>query len=151
VSAGKPQRVVGYALATWERDGVKAALRRAGLPVDDVESQSALFWRFHSIDDTLLGFGGLEIHAPDALMRSIVVLPPLRGRGFGRAIVAALEEEAAQHHCQAIYLLTTGDPDFFNGLGYARCAREAVPAAIRDTPQFTTLCPADAAVMMKRL
>lgn len=147
----RPPKVVAYPLAVWERDGLKAVLHGAGLASEDVEAEGALFWRFLSIDDTLVGFGGLEVHAPDALMRSVVTLPPLRGRGFGGAMVAVLEEEAAQHHCRTVYLLTTSDTAYFSKRGYVPCARDAVPEAIRKTAQFTTLCPADAAVMMKRL
>jgi N-acetylglutamate synthase-like GNAT family acetyltransferase len=148
--SGRP-KVAAFPLAVWERDGLKAALRSTKLPTEDVETERALFWRFLSIDDTLIGFGGLEIHAPDALLRSVVTLPPLRGRGFAGAIIAALEAEAALHHCRAVYLLTTGDAAIFTKRGYVPCAREAVPEAIRKTAQFASLCPAEAAVMVKRL
>lgn len=153
VNADRPRapKVVAIPLAVWERDGLKSVLRRVNLATEDIDNEHAHFWRFLSIDDTLVGFGGLEAFAPDGLLRSVVTLPPLRGRGFGGAIVDVLEEEAAQHHCRTVYLLTTSDTVFFSKRGYVPCARDAVPEAIRKTAQFTSLCPADAAVMMKRL
>ena len=90
-------------LAAWERDGLKAALVKAGLPADDVGDARLLFWRFETTDIPV-GFGGLEIHGSDALLRSLVTLPPLRQIGMGAAMVAVLETEARALKCRAIYL-----------------------------------------------
>jgi N-acetylglutamate synthase-like GNAT family acetyltransferase len=138
-------------LAVWERDGLKAALIRTGLPAADVGEAGLLFWRFETLNDVPVGFGGLEIHGSDALLRSLVILPPLRDIGLGRAIVEVLETEAAARQCQTVYLLTTAQAEFFSRLGYAPCARGEVPEAIRASREFASLCPADAAVMVKRM
>jgi N-acetylglutamate synthase-like GNAT family acetyltransferase len=144
-------RLLASPLAAWERDGLKTALIKAGLPADDVDDPQLLFWRFESINDVPVGFGGLEIHGADALLRSLVILPPLRDIGMGRAIVATLEIEAAARQCRTIYLLTTSQAEFFSRIGYAPCARGEVPDAIRASQQFASFCPADAAVMVKRM
>jgi amino-acid N-acetyltransferase len=138
-------------LAVWERDGVAAALAKAGLPADDIDNPHVLLWRFETYEDVPVGFGGLEIHDRDALLRSIVTLPPLRQVGMGAAIVAALEGEAHARGCRAIYLLTTSEADFFTRLGYSACSRSDVPQAIRASAQFTMLCPQSAAAMVKLL
>jgi N-acetylglutamate synthase-like GNAT family acetyltransferase len=145
-----PPKLTPIPLASWERDGVIAALRRAGLPADDVEEQGRLFWRFETADTVPVGFGGLEIHRPHALLRSIVTLPPLRGRHFGHAMVAELEAEARIAGCQTAWLLTTS-PDYFAHLGYVACRRDDVPEAIRATRQYADLCSASASVMTKPL
>jgi len=149
--AAAAPRLRALPLAVWERDALKAALVKAGLPADDIAAPDRLFWRFEREDDMPAGFGGLEIHAPDALMRSVVILPPLRRRGIGRSIVAALEQEAQWRGCEAIYLLTMSEADFFARLGYAPCQRHDVPDAIRASDQFASLCPATATVMVKRV
>jgi N-acetylglutamate synthase-like GNAT family acetyltransferase len=136
-------------LAIWERDGLAAALRKSALPADDVTAAEPLFWRFEA--DVPVGFGGLEVHAADALLRSVVTLPPLRNRGYGSAIVVALEAEAMLLKCRSVWLLTTSAARLFERLGYATCDRAAVPEAIRATPQFAALCPASATAMVKRL
>jgi amino-acid N-acetyltransferase len=145
------RRLFATRLAAWERDGLKAALVKAGLPVDDVDSPNALFWRFETGADVPVGFGGLELHGSDALLRSVVTLPPLRQIGMGAAIVNALEIEARAHKCRALYLLTTSQAEFFRRLGYAPCPREAVPEAIQASAQFTALCPDSATAMVKRI
>jgi hypothetical protein len=45
------RRVIATPLAAWERDGLKAALVRAGLPADDVGEARLLFWRFETAED----------------------------------------------------------------------------------------------------
>ena len=55
-------RLRAVPLATFERDGLKAALRKAGLPCEDVEQSGPLFWRFDTDDDIPAGFAGLELH-----------------------------------------------------------------------------------------
>ncbi len=137
-------------LAAWERDGLTAALVKAGLPAHDVGDARLLFWRFETTDIPV-GFGGLEIHGSDALLRSLVTLPPLRQIGMGAAMVAVLETEARALKCRAIYLLTASDANFFGRLGYAPCARSDVPEAIRASRQFAEFCAPTAAAMVKRI
>ncbi len=137
-------------LAIWERDGLMAALLRAGLPVDGLEEEGPLFWRFER-DDVPVGFAGIEVHGRDALLRSLLTLPPMRQRGVGGAMVAKMEIEARARGAGAMYLLTEGSADFFAKLGYAPCPREGVPPAIAASALFARLCPASASAMVKRI
>lgn len=142
-------RLTSLPLAVWERDGLAAALKKAGLPTEDVSEPGPLFWRFEN-DDIPVGFGGLEIHGDQALLRSVVTLPPLRKRGIGRAIIAALETEARNRGCRAIWLLAPAS-DYFTRLGYRQRERSDAPKAIQATPQFGKLCPPSAIALLKRL
>ena len=150
-TGSRPPRVFAYPLKFGERGALSKALLKARLPVDDVEAPGPLFWRFETADSMPVGFGGLEIHGEDALLRSLLILPPLRSRGLGAALVAQLEIEAALHGCRAVWLLTEAASGFFDRLGYAKCDRAVVPEKIRETPQFAALCPASADVLVKRL
>jgi amino-acid N-acetyltransferase len=144
MAAPRP-RLLALPLAVWERDGLVAALVRAGLQADDVREPAHLFWRFLD-NDVPVGFGGLEVHGDIALLRSVVTLPPVRLRGYGRAIVSALELEIPRH-CTAVYLVTR-DPAFFSRLGYSEVAAGEVPEPVRATRQFAAL--ADGATAMKK-
>ena len=144
-------RLQATPLAAWERDGVGAALLGAGLSAEDIGDPNVLLWRFETYEDVPAGFGGLEIHGADALLRSVVTLPPLREVGIGAAIVAALEEQAQASNCRTIYLLTTSEAEFFGRLGYAPCARDEVPEGLRASRQFAALSPPTATVMVKRV
>jgi GNAT superfamily N-acetyltransferase len=166
-------------LAAFERDGLKSALRNCGLPTDELDQAGHLFWRFETPSDIPVGFGGLEIYesglevqdvAPvdfgnlgisgrdaslqifgrDGVLRSIVILPPLRRQGFGSAIVESIEREARSLRCRAIYLLTM-DTMFFVRLGYSPCKRADVPEAIAASGQFKLRAPPQVEVMVKNL
>jgi N-acetylglutamate synthase-like GNAT family acetyltransferase len=142
-------RLLAVPLAEWERDGLKAALKKAGLPSEDVCAPGRRFWRFEQ-DDVPVGFGGLELHDGAALLRSLVTLPPVRGRGLGRAITRMLEIEARALNCRTIYLLAENASEFFARQGYRPCKRGEIPAAIGASERFS-LRPASATVMVKQL
>lgn len=142
-------RLVSQPLATWEREGLVATLRKAGLPVEGVHEAGPLFWRFQTEDDVPVGFGGLQMHGADAVLRSIVTLPPMRRRGIGAVMVAAMEGEAALLKARTIWLRTAACADFFARLGYAACDSGTVPPQIRASASFAAA--GAAIVMVKRL
>src|SRR5262249_47020359 len=146
-------KLIAHPLRSGERAALEAALAKAELPTEDVEPLGRLFWRFETRDGVPVGFAGLEVHGEDALLRSLVTLPPVRGRGrgIGAAMVTALEFEARLHGCRGLWLITTVAADFFERLGFAKVDRAVVPAAIRQTAEFAVLCPASADVLMKAL
>ena len=144
-------KLTAQPLALWERDGLAAALSGAGLPADDLAQAGKLFWRFETVNAVPVGFGGLELHGPDAVLRSVVTLPPLRRRGVGTAIVTALETEALVRKASAIWLATTDCALFFGRLGYTACAPEEVPEPVRASAPFTGVNGAATTRMMKRL
>lgn len=144
-------RLFAQPLAVWERDGLAAALTKAKLPSDDIRAEGPSFWRFVTEDHVPVGFGGIEIHGGDALLRSIVILPPLRRRGVGRTIVGLLETEAALRGASVVWLLTTETAAFFEQLGYAACEHVQAPQAIRATVEFAWLAPVSATLMRKSL
>jgi amino-acid N-acetyltransferase len=131
-----PRRLLAIPLAAWERDGLRAALVKAGLASEDIDKPAILFWRFETFEDIPAGFGGIELHGRDALLRSLVTLPPLRQLGIGAAIVAALEIEARSLKCEAAYVVTSSLRDFFVRLGYGACAAQNLPQEIRASGEF---------------
>ena len=149
--APAPVKLVAKPIPHGERGVLARTLAKAKLPVDDIDEPGRLFWRFESADQVPLGFGGLEIHGKDALLRSLLTLPPARKRGVARGMVAVLEIEALAAGAQRIWLLTLDAAPFFARVGYAECARDQAPPAIQATTQWQLLCPAAAVAMCKRL
>lgn len=98
-------------------------------------------------DGDLVGVAGLEICCDDALLRSVAVSPEWRSRGVGRALVTRAISDAEARGLRALYLLTTTAEHYFPSFGFTKISREQVPAAVRETDEFTTACPASAAVM----
>ena len=135
--------------------GDEAAIRRllaeCGLPTDDLAPDLLRNFLVQRDGASLAAVGGLEFAGGEALLRSLAVAPSHRGAGLGPRMVRALEAAARQKGACRLYLLTTSAEAFFEPLGYARIAREAAPPAIRATQQYSALCPASSALMVKPL
>ena len=95
--------------------------------------------------------GGLEFHPPYALLRSVVVRPGFQGKGYATTLCEALVNQARSHNIHELYLLTESARGFFSKLGFSGVERPQVPELIRQTSQFSSLCPAEAVVMKKRI
>ena len=124
-------------------------LTAAGLPVSDLAEPGRVFFRFD--DGALAGFGGIEGDGPDRLLRSLLVVADRRGVGLGRALLAALEAHARELGVARLHLLTITAAPFFAANGYAAADRTKVPAPIAASREFTALCPASAAYLVKAL
>jgi amino-acid N-acetyltransferase len=139
---------------------VEDLLADAGLPADDVREKPGAFYRGVADggpDDEdehagrQVGVGGIEQYGSTGLLRSVVVEPDLRGAGYGQTLCDALEARARADGIESLSLLTTTAAAFFEARGYERVARSAAPAPIRETTQFTELCPDSAVCLRKSL
>ena len=95
--------------------------------------------------------GGLELHPPYALMRSVAVRHQDQGKGYAKFICEALTSHAIKNDIHYLYLLTETAEDFFSKIGFIPVKRLTVPALIKNTNQFSSLCPDTAAVMKKQI
>lgn len=129
---------------------IRRVLAVLGLPADDVGAPHQRFITARA-GEALLGFVGLELYGPDALLRSLAVVPTHHGEGLGRELGRRALAEARAHGVREVYLLTTTADRFFERAGFARIAREHVPAAVQRSHEFQTLCPASAVCMRARL
>ncbi len=130
---------------------LKAALIAAKLPADDLEEPGRRFFAARNGGSDAIGFGGFEGTGADLLLRSVVVTEAARGKGAGRAIVAALEAEARKCGAKRLWLLTIDAADFFRGLGYGDADRATAPQVVTGSLQFTILCPGSAKLLVKAL
>jgi len=128
-----------------------AALAEAGLPTADLAASPAQFFR--AVDDRFetVGYAGIELHGDEALLRSVVILPARRGRGFGADLVAAMLAAARNHGARRVWLLTMDAAPFFARQGFSPADRGQAPRAIAATGEFARLCPASAACMVHLL
>lgn len=126
---------------------VMALLSASSLPtVGIAEGLCSLIVADH--DDTIVGVVGLETCCDRyALLRSTAVADNWRGRGLGRQLVQRAIAEAEARGIEALYLLTTTAETYFPSFGFAPVSRDAVPAEIRATEEFTGACPASATAM----
>jgi amino-acid N-acetyltransferase len=99
----------------------------------------------------LIGVCGLEVHGDDGLLRSLVVDADYRRSGVGGLLVDDVCALARKIGLRSLYLLTTTARDYFLKRGFAECSRDDAPAAIRESWEFKTGCPASSAFMTRPL
>ena len=78
-------------------------------------------------------------------------MPTRRQQGHGGALIARLEQLAKDGEVERLHLLTRSARFFFRDRGYADADRGAAPPSITGSAQFTSLCPASAAYLVKTL
>jgi N-acetylglutamate synthase-like GNAT family acetyltransferase len=127
---------------------IAALLRDAGLPHDDAGLRSSHFLVARE-DGRPIGAIGAEVHAPDALLRSLVVAPAKRGSGLGGELVRRLDLAAGAWGVGRWWLLTTTAERFFSARGFVVAPRAAAPDAIRRTGQFSGEVCASAACLTR--
>jgi len=137
--------------ACGDLEAVRALLRAASLPDDGLEEQ---FPGGYAVAEgeggALVGAAGVEVYAGDGLLRSVAVAAALRGTGLGKALAADRKDWARRERLRSLYLLTSTAADFFARLGFSRIARDDVPAPVRASREFVSVCPVSATVMRWR-
>jgi amino-acid N-acetyltransferase len=128
-----------------------ALLDVCALPIADLETRHLPAFLVCRDDARLIAAAGLEACGDALLFRSLAVAPAYRRRGLAGRLLEALEERARTMRREQVFLLTTSAQDFFASRGFRPLARSAVPAAIAETAQFSSLCPASATCMVKNL
>ena len=125
---------------------VLALLERAGLTPDGLRDHvsTALVARNAN---SIVGSAALELYGNAALLRSVAVDETWRGRGVGQQLTRAALDLAREHGVDTVYLLTETATDFFPRFGFQPIARSAVTPAVQQSVEFTSACPASAAVL----
>ena len=128
---------------------VLALVDVAGLPLTGIPAHFSSFLVLR-LDGRIVGAVGLELHGPDAVLRSLVVAPRMRRAGLGRELVKHVLLLARAHGVRTAYLLTMTAAEFFARESFEPCARESVPEAIASSTEFAAgVCP-ETSVCMRR-
>jgi amino-acid N-acetyltransferase len=130
---------------------VSSLLRDARLPVEDLSEERMADFFVASRGGFPAGAIGVEAFSQVGLLRSLVVDPESRAAGLGRMLVAALEAHARRRGLTELWLLTIDAERYFRALGYTAKQRSEAPAAIRETAEFSRLCPGSAVLMYRKL
>ena len=134
--------------ADWP--AIAQLLEQAALPIAGAREHLAEF--VVAVDqDRIIGSAGLERYGDAALLRSVALTPSARGGGEGRRLVERVLGHAAREGINDVVLRTTTAEAFFARLGFAPIALADVPAAIKQSSEFTGVCPETAVTMRRRL
>jgi amino-acid N-acetyltransferase len=99
----------------------------------------------------VIGCVALEPYGRLALLRSLAVDPSRQRSGVGTALVTAALEAARRLPVDRVYLLTETAAEYFPRFGFETTTRDTVPEPVRQSVEFTTLCPEGATVMTLEL
>ena len=129
--------------------GALDLLGRSSLAEHEVAQHWGHFFVVREDDGRVVGVAGLEVYANHGLLRSVAVDAAYRGQGLAAALVDAVMARARLLELRDVYLLTTTAREYFARHGFAECARDSVPAAVRESWEFRSGCPMTAVVMMR--
>lgn len=125
-------------------------LETASLPTEDIQiTKRKLFWKV-IVQGNLIATIGLELVTPSiGLLRSLCVKNEYRGHGYAQELVKRVESEAHTLKIEQLFLLTTTAKAYFLKYDYVEVKRDIVPEEIKQSSQFSSLCPSSAIIMKK--
>jgi len=129
---------------------VRDLLTEAGLPLDGAAGAFAT-GVIAAEDDRVVGCAAIEPYDGSALLRSVAVVPDVRGAGVGTDLVHDAEELARDSGATSLILLTETAEPWFSRLGYETIARTSVPADVARSIEFETACSTSAVAMRRTL
>lgn len=130
---------------------ILSLLGRAGLPTEDLAPERAPDFLVIRSPDGIAGAVTVERHGSAGLLRSLVIDEARRGAGLGAVLLAAIERKAVAEGIDHLWLLTIDAEGFFGRHGYTKRERSEAPEGIRQTAEFSTLCPDSAQLMSRSL
>lgn len=143
--------VIGFA---QERDEhtILTLLQSANLPTNDLTVQHLRHFFVMRDGEDIIGVAGVEqIGKFIGLVRSIAVKEEFRSKGIASKLYNAAEEHACSMGLREVFAMTTTIEEWLTRLGYTRFSREDAPEELRQTKEFSGLCPQSAAIMHKTL
>ena len=130
---------------------LRALLLAADLPVDDLGPGRLGDFLIAEEEEQTVGLIGLEVFGTVGLLRSLVVEKSARSSGLAGKLIGALESAAEAVGIVELWLLTIDAERFFQRHNFAVVERTIAPYEIRQTDEFSTLCPDTAYLMRKTL
>ena len=126
-------------------------LKTNRLPFQDVKLEGNFYFTYQDEDNNIIGSGGLEVYGKHALLRSLAVDEKHRHQKIGIRMVNDLIEKAKSLQVENLFLLTETARSFFEKKGFEKIDRTEVPEELRNSSEFTTVCPSSATCMLYKL
>ncbi len=135
---------------TNDSDAVFALLQKSNLPVVDIDKSLPNFF-VAVVKNEIVGVIGLEKYDHFGLLRSMATSASHRNHGIASKLVDTLFQHAKAIGLTEMYLLTETAKDYFTKKEFITIQRNEVPDAIKESAEFSHICPASATVMNKSI
>lgn len=145
-------RVEGARASNLEE--IFSLLKLVNLPIEGVEEtidNFLLLIRQTDSEEELVGCIGLEIYKESALLRSAAIHPDHQGKSYGKQLVLAIIAYAKLIGAKQLFLLTETAELFLEKMGFSKIERLQVPAIVKTSIEFESLCDESAIVMALQL
>jgi len=129
-----------------DRDAIRELLTANKLPVEDLDRSSIVLYTAKQ-DKELAAVIGLETIGNSGLLRSMATAKQWRNKGLASSLVQTVLQSARSKGFKTLYLLTETAELFFRKTGFTVISRDEAPAELKQSPEFTHLCPSSATVM----
>ncbi len=123
-----------------------ALLTANELPVEDIIPGKQRFWIIKE-KDQIVGVVGLEQYGEYGLLRSLATDAGYRNKGMAAQLLKAMFEFAKRSGIKELYLLTETAETYFEKKGFQKIDRAAVPEPVKESKEFSHICPSTATVM----
>ena len=133
-----------------DSNDIKRLLSQSQMSTDGIASSIKHFILAKSAG-RVLGVVGVEVHGGIGYLRRLAVRPEARGKGIGGELCSRAIAYAQLRNVNELFLLTTSARGYFAKQGFKKVERRLVPAAIKSTDDFKTVCPVSAVCMKMRL
>jgi amino-acid N-acetyltransferase len=130
--------------------GIVKLLSENQLPTEDVHKHLENFIVAKS-DGEVVGSIGIERYNEDGLLRSLAVSEKLRNQSIGKELYSKLLSYSKQRNINRLHLLTTTAELYFKRVEFEVTDRSKAPDSIKNTLEFSTLCPSSSIYMVKSL
>jgi amino-acid N-acetyltransferase len=108
---------------------ISALLENSKLPISDIKPGKIDFIIASNAEDKIIGCIGIE--------------------SYGAALLDRLLLKAQQSGIETLHLLTTTAEKYFLKKGFSIAMREDAPQSIRNTIEFSSLCPSSSVYMLQ--
>jgi len=136
--------------AQSHRKAVVELLSAEKLPVADLPETLENF--IVAIADAgVIGVAGFEVYGNYGLLRSVTVRSDVRNKGIAGKLLCRIDALSNLKGLTELYLLTETAPDYFERKGFQKIGRDEVPDIVKQSSEFSHVCPVSAIVMYKAL
>lgn len=125
---------------------IKSLLSSVNLPISDLPSPLNNFLVIKE-EEKVIGSIGLEVFGKYALLRSLAIDLEHRNLDLGQKLYDSIIDLAKRSGIEEIFLITNTADQYFEKRDFVTMERENTPSEIKNTAQFTSVCPSSATVM----
>jgi amino-acid N-acetyltransferase len=134
-----------------EMEVLNLLLQSARLPEVDTSNLLGQYFKISDPQGNITAAIGLEQYGEYGLLRSLVVGESYRNRGLAGMLVRKVIEHSTVLGLKKLILLTTTADVYFEKHQFERIQRDDVPEEIKQSTEFSSICPVSAIVMQKKL